>query len=187
MTEMIVALKKHNEEINKFVNECIIDALLLLLKEKPCEKISVTELCKRAGVSRMAYYSNFSSIEDVLDKAIFKMHVEMIEKIGSPFRKACKEEWYIALFEYIKASSPTLMLIFEAGYKHRYLSIVNDIALKDKTLSEKMKYQRLMWAGAIVNVAINWIDSGLKDDIYKMARFCLENFSDWTMQSENEL
>lgn len=185
MTEKTAALKKHNEEINKFVNDCIIQALLLLLKEKPCEKISVTELCKRAGVSRMAYYSNFSSIEDVLDRAIYKMHIEMIDKIGSPFRKECGAEWYVAMFGYIKELVPVLRLIFDAGYKHRYLSIVNEIALRDKTIDETTKCMRLMWAGAIVNIAISWIDSDLDDDIFSMAKLCAEKFSDWEMQDKN--
>ena len=44
----------------------IIDALLLLMKEKPYSKISVSEICKKAGVSRQTFYSLFDSKEDVI-------------------------------------------------------------------------------------------------------------------------
>jgi AcrR family transcriptional regulator len=39
----------------------IAEALLNLMKEKPYSKISVSEICKRAGVSRQTFYTLFES------------------------------------------------------------------------------------------------------------------------------
>ena len=44
----------------------IADALLKLMKEKPYSRISVSELCKRAGISRQTFYSLFESKDDVI-------------------------------------------------------------------------------------------------------------------------
>ena len=48
--------------------EYIITALLQLLHKKAFSQISVTELCRKAGVSRMSFYRYFESREDVLKK-----------------------------------------------------------------------------------------------------------------------
>ena len=60
---------KHTQE-NQIVRECIATALLQLMREKPFEAITVTELARRAGVSRTTYYRNFTSKEDILRASV---------------------------------------------------------------------------------------------------------------------
>lgn len=47
-------------------DEALFNALLFLLRTKTIEQISITELCKAAAVSRMSYYRNYQSIEDII-------------------------------------------------------------------------------------------------------------------------
>lgn len=44
----------------------IAEALLLLMKEKPYTRISVSEICKCAGVSRQTFYTLFASKDNVI-------------------------------------------------------------------------------------------------------------------------
>ena len=44
----------------------IAEALLNLMKEKPYSRISVSEICKRAGVSRQTFYTLFESKDNVI-------------------------------------------------------------------------------------------------------------------------
>lgn len=55
-----------NEGRNLYVIEHITEAFLKLLKEKPVEDISISELCDEAGVGRASFYRNFERKEDVL-------------------------------------------------------------------------------------------------------------------------
>lgn len=55
-----------NEGRNAYVIEHITDALLKLLREKPMEEISISELCEQAGIGRASFYRNFNSREDIL-------------------------------------------------------------------------------------------------------------------------
>ncbi|MCP1111290.1 TetR/AcrR family transcriptional regulator [Ohessyouella blattaphilus] len=41
---------------NILAKEYIVSALLLLVSQKPLSKITVSELCQKAGVSRMTFY-----------------------------------------------------------------------------------------------------------------------------------
>lgn len=55
----VLGLISYNKELNYAIKEALQDALILLMKEKQYRSISVTELCKKAGVSRMAFYNNY--------------------------------------------------------------------------------------------------------------------------------
>ena len=53
-------------EINILTKECILTALLRLMDEKNYNDITITDITNLAGVSRMAYYRNYKSKEDIL-------------------------------------------------------------------------------------------------------------------------
>ena len=55
-----------NEARNSYVIGQITDALLGLLRSKPIEEVSISELCSAAGVGRASFYRNFASKEAVL-------------------------------------------------------------------------------------------------------------------------
>lgn len=44
---------------NFFSRDCMVQALIQLLKTKSLSNITITELTERAGVSRMTYYRNY--------------------------------------------------------------------------------------------------------------------------------
>ena len=53
-------------EANILTKECIVTALLRLMKVKSYSTISITDITNLAGVSRMAYYRNYKSKDDIL-------------------------------------------------------------------------------------------------------------------------
>ena len=59
-------MDKRFEENRRVKNE-IAKAFFALLRQKPTDAISVTEITTKAKVSRMAYYRNFQSKMDVID------------------------------------------------------------------------------------------------------------------------
>ena len=55
---------KRNDEINAITKESIAFAYYELLQSE--KSISVTLICKKAGVSRNAYYRNFNSTDEII-------------------------------------------------------------------------------------------------------------------------
>ena len=49
-----------------YLKECIADALLVLIKDKPIEKVTVDELIKKAGVGRATYFRAFNSKSEAI-------------------------------------------------------------------------------------------------------------------------
>ena len=54
-----------NEGRNLYVITHITESLLELLKDKPLNDISISELCSHAQVGRATFYRNFEVKEDV--------------------------------------------------------------------------------------------------------------------------
>lgn len=68
--------------------EYIEGAFLQLLQRKPIEKISVTELCQRAGVNRSTFYAHYLDVYDLMDRVtesfVHRLFYDMIEGLGKP-------------------------------------------------------------------------------------------------------
>ena len=58
-------LSQYNKEHRRLTREALETALLALLESKELASISISELVKRAGVSRNAYYRNYSLLVSI--------------------------------------------------------------------------------------------------------------------------
>ena len=53
---------------------CLMDeALIQLINEKDHDYITITEICKRAGVNRSTFYLHYETVDDLLKEAIKKI------------------------------------------------------------------------------------------------------------------
>ena len=64
------------KNLNFVIKESLTEALFILMRKKPFEEITITEISKLAGVSRISFYRNFDSKEDVLVKYIFEKSMD---------------------------------------------------------------------------------------------------------------
>ena len=51
-----------------YVKQYYAQALFELLKKKPLQEISITDLVKKAGASRASFYRNYTSKEQIIEK-----------------------------------------------------------------------------------------------------------------------
>ncbi len=61
-----MAATNHAQAIKKDTKDCITTALLQMLTKEKLSMLTVSQVCKRAGVSRMAFYRNFDGLEEIL-------------------------------------------------------------------------------------------------------------------------
>lgn len=61
-----MAATKHAQAIQKDTKDFITTATLQLLSKEKITDLTVSKVCKQAGVSRMAFYRNFDGLEQVL-------------------------------------------------------------------------------------------------------------------------
>lgn len=90
-----------NEGRNSYVREHITAALLELLREKPIEDISISELCEQAGIGRASFYRNFDSKEDILRAYIHGLFQELTGE-GSQGENRPLSEFLRSLFAHFE-------------------------------------------------------------------------------------
>lgn len=72
-----MAATKHATQIKTDSLQYLTQALFHLLETKPLNDITITALVARAGVSRMAFYRNYDTLEDIL-RAYFEPRLQQL-------------------------------------------------------------------------------------------------------------
>lgn len=172
-----------NEEVtttHELATECIYIALLQLMETKLYKDISITDIVKRAGVSRMAYYRNYNSKDEILTKRLErildKFRVEAYEK-----QEITEKKFWSDFFESFH-KDPVIRNIVKAGlidqlfnyHKKFTIDIYTNVFgwdLQDENMLRKIYYDM----GEIVGLMLFCMDQGDSTDTDKIADLIIAN------------
>ena len=63
------------------------ESLLELMKEKPIDKITPTELCRHAGINRNTFYKHYYTTRDLLQEIEEEFSAQLVESIGEKLQQ----------------------------------------------------------------------------------------------------
>jgi AcrR family transcriptional regulator len=78
-----------------------------ILKNKSIETISVSELCKHAGINRSTFYAHYSIPSDILDEMKKDFAAELAESLRNVTNEMTPKERLIRICEYIHENRET--------------------------------------------------------------------------------
>jgi AcrR family transcriptional regulator len=170
-------LRMNNKESNQLTRECLQLALIHLMAEQPYEKITVSEIVRRAGVSRTAFYRNYTDKEDILHEMGGKL-IEMISELtDKPELFEDSRNWFENVFRLMRENKDVLTLLDKAGIQQEYLfsgrSIVETLYPAKDT---EDKYLKLAAEAAFYQILITWFRDGMQEEESYMADICIEIF-----------
>lgn len=160
----------YHENINakrQFTKECFFSALMILMQQKDYKEISITELAKKAGFCRMAFYRNYDSILDVI--------VDYLETNPFAFDDNLKRENFVLerqirkTFSYFRENKVLIDNLIKANltylfmdtldkyFKNEYLPIINDLGFVDK-------YEISTFIGMCYKIIIDWAKTGMDEN-----------------------
>lgn len=166
---------KAKNESNKLAKECIVTALIELMKVRDFHDITITDLARKAGVSRMAYYRNYTSKEDILNKFVDDVGANIHDKLTEMGADVRVQDYYFALLEELSSYNDLAITAYEAGLGELILGqISKQMALTFPAESHSVpeQYRHLYMAGAFYNVFIEWLKNGQRESCYEIARLC---------------
>jgi AcrR family transcriptional regulator len=77
----------------------IFDAVMILMDEKPYNKITVSDICEKAGIARPTFYYNYNDIDDVIFEYLMNtVNIEILNSEKS--RKEDKQDAIVLLFDF---------------------------------------------------------------------------------------
>ncbi|MDD7428813.1 MAG: TetR/AcrR family transcriptional regulator [Oscillospiraceae bacterium] len=170
-------LRASNEEANRITKECIQTALINLIAVKPFDKITITELVLKSGVSRMSFYRNYKSKEDVIIDMCTELEDQLTESIADDSFKKDPRSWYFELFSKVRAHEKEFTLLFSANMPQnitiRILSTAGGI-FRRFPLSDEEKYKASAWEGALFGIIFHWLSEGMERSPEEMADMCMK-------------
>ena len=168
-------LRFSNEKANQLTRECLQTALIHLMAEKDLDKISITELVARAGVSRTAFYSNYASKEEILTGWLADSVDQLFALIREALRKGDISELYLLLFERIRQDVDSFSVLFKANLQELLFCRMEECVLKQFTpYDTQTKYLVTAWCGAFNYLIIRWVKDGMKESPAEIAGLCKE-------------
>ena len=167
------ALRLSNEESNKLTRECIESALVLLMNDREFSEISITDIIRRAGVSRSAYYRNYSSKEDILTNVFHKAAETIVSALSDSLTQKNMQKSYLTIFEKVLEGKVFFEIIDKANMIYTFQSTLNEkyISFVEEKTAEEY-YRVLYWIGSILNVIFGWMHRDYKESPEEMARIC---------------
>jgi len=167
-------LRMSNDESHKLTVECIRSALIYLMNKKEYEKITITEIIKRSGVSRAAFYRNYSSKDEVLHEAMEEIRNVLNEAFANSLLDDNPKEWLIQFFEEIKKNKREIKLLLNANLD--YKMIFDSLELEGKDEEPINQYKMAMYISSLWVVVKLWLENNFCETSEKLADLMLETF-----------
>ncbi|MBR0510849.1 MAG: TetR/AcrR family transcriptional regulator [Clostridia bacterium] len=80
--------KDQNEKTDRrvlYTKMFLKESLLELMKEKPVDKITPTELCRKAEINRNTFYTHYYTARDVLEEIEMEFSTQIIDSLSARF------------------------------------------------------------------------------------------------------
>lgn len=153
--------------------EYILESFFKLLETSSFEKISVSNITNKAGVSRMSFYRNFKSKDDLIKQTLSQIITylqDLIKNIETKNEYIVIKCFFEAFKEYKRflialASSPIAKSLAEIT---RSKLIEN---LPEDKFNKTAKYLPVFYYSAIISVMFEWLKNGCEESPEEMARF----------------
>lgn len=173
-------MTQNTKQKNTMTKECIFTALLLLMEQKPYEEITITEIARKAGVSRMSYYRLYKSKDDIL--------IQYADQVFSGFMEELKREkkmdrclFSLRIFQLCRREHRLMKGVFNAMMYEQVLDrlIQYGTYLAKAVFGMDMKddwtdYWIHRIAGEYCLVLRRWVRRGMPETPEEMAQFMKE-------------
>lgn len=163
-----------NNEANRITRESICTALLELLQTKDFKAITVSELVRRAGVSRQSFYRNYKTKEDVVLEIENTISISLIEKMKDPVYISDPRQWALDFFAVIRDNTAVITILQKADLFEVFFSkIPFHVESHLKSGGTDLHYGIVGSMGAVSAIALDWFNNGMKESEKEMADICL--------------
>ena len=159
---------------NLFVRECICQSLFKLLEKKEFEDISVTDIITKAGVSRMGFYRNYESKQQVIESYILDLFLKTVEKIQTERALSFKvNSIMVTTLTTFKQYADKMKLFLDKKLDWLLFGCyckAFDYLAQSKKSSRIREYSNQMFIGELFNFEMSWVRNGMKESPEQMAR-----------------
>lgn len=140
----------------------ITQALFMLIHSKNYDDITITDIAKKAGVTRISFYRNFESKEDILKQEMKKRYREMPKVEHST-------DSISSIFDFFNQNKDLIAVLFKSKKEALLIELMEDVDLKQLPIDvaysiATVNYLMLGWANA-------WYKRGMVDSTEEILKY----------------
>jgi AcrR family transcriptional regulator len=152
------------------------DALLSLIRERPYEEISVTDICRRADFVRKTFYNHFDSKDDVVRCLISDVFYQL--ETSMDLKNMSIGQILLVAFQFVANNRESLLLFSERGlirFAHKsieqYITKEHILTKLEKTEIDERAYKYIsaQISSVLVSIIETWIENQFSDSIEFLA------------------
>ncbi len=155
-------MKKRRVKMS-MVQRSITETIFDMLKEKPLENIKIKDLTEEADVSRVSFYRNYKSKEDVLTK-YFSYCMADFKTIPD-----FQNNFWLNIFNYLYKIKDNIKVLVDANLTRVLMQFVFDAFLDGQSEKEDI-YRRACQAGSFWGIINEWFKRGMVEQPEEMTR-----------------
>ena len=176
-----------NNQLSRATDEKIIRAVFFFIEQeqRPLSRITVREVCERAGINRSTFYAHYMDVYDVVEKTEATMSRRLTEAFLEQLDQgAPMEAGYLSLFRFIQQYQQFYRLYLNETGKTGVIGVAWDllsdhlsrISPKDFGFSseKELTYQGAFYLYGLTAMIRLWLNGGCEESLEEMVG-CLKN------------
>ena len=167
-------------------------ALISLLKKKPFEYITVSEICKTAGVNRSTFYLHYETVGDLLNETTRYLLDEFLSYFSTDSKSValnlsgCEldrlmficDKYLAPYLTFVKdhkeifevAVAQNKILGFDDVYKQMFEHIFNPILERFQYPSDIRQYVMMYYLNGINAIIAEWLKNGCDKSLFEISK-----------------
>lgn len=169
---------KNYTKRNRFTRQCIGESVIALLHNKDFEDITVSDIVKKAGVSRMTFYHYFHSSTDALNNYLHEIIQAYLEECSrSVGTESFDDQIHIRhAFLFFDQYADCFLTLAKSSLHSLMIHAFNDYIVRQiAPVYPRSSYELYFYCGALLNVFLEWEANGKQesvDDIVSVVCSC---------------
>ncbi len=140
----------------------LADTVFKLLKTKPYEQISIQDIVDKAGFSRMAYYRNFKSKDEIVQYYLHKITQDYLDESKIDLLTENLHKYFISVFSHLTAVKDIGLLLLKNNLLH-FAKKEFDVIFYNKAHNKRELYNYSFISGGLYNIYQLWLEQGCKE------------------------
>lgn len=149
-----------NAKANEFLKECMSDALISLLSQKPFTKITADEIADAAGVHRSTWFRNFSSKSEAITYKLIRLWNRWADEHDMLIRDRYTVDNAFNFFQFNFEIRNLLELVYSAKLQSSLYDAFYKIMMPHLDVEAEERYSSKFFCYGLFGLLDEWIERG---------------------------
>ena len=153
-----------------FLKECMADALIELMSQKPFDKITITEITTEAGVGRSTWFRNFTDKSDALTFKLIRLWERRADEHNITIRDRYAIENAREFFEFNLEYRNILQTIYAVNLQSAVYNAFYQIMVLRHSSDAEERYSARFYSYGLFGLLDEWIRRDFAESVDEMVK-----------------